>query len=144
VAQHSVWPGTQAHQLFSIGAQGLFSCVDSCSDVQIKQGLDPEMPVLPQSEPIKPVRDTGAPQRAILLRMWGLMTAITHRIFGLYLGGDMEDLLIKTQQDLQKGEEFVNSVGLVNIQTSASVFRGKQTYKTWACIPKKYLKRANV
>jgi hypothetical protein len=41
--------------------------------------------------------------------MWGLMMAITHRVFGLYLGGDVEELLMKTQQGLQQGEDTVQS-----------------------------------
>jgi hypothetical protein len=39
--------------------------------------------------------------------------------------------------------EHSNTVGPVNIQTSASDFFGKEIYQTWARIHKKYLKRAN-
>jgi hypothetical protein len=37
-----------------------------------------------------------------------------------------------------------NTVGPVNIRTSASEFWDKQIHQTWARIPKKYLKRANI
>jgi hypothetical protein len=38
----------------------------------------------------------------------------------------------------------MHTVGPVNIQTLASDFWGKQIHQTWARIPKKDLKRANI
>jgi hypothetical protein len=58
----------------------------------------------PKDKSLELAAGTRAPQRAILLRLWGLMMAITHRIFGVYVGGDVEQLLMKAQLDLQKGE----------------------------------------
>jgi hypothetical protein len=36
------------------------------------------------------------------------------------------------------------TVGPAKVQTSASYFWGAQIHQTWACIPKKHLKRTNV
>ena len=88
--------------------------------MQIKQGLDPEQEEL-QAELADAQRAAdsarggggGRAQQVLTLRVWGMLLAVTHRVFGARVGGDAAALVDEWQSSLQSGAQATLRVTLL-------------------------------
>jgi hypothetical protein len=77
--------------------------------VQIKQGRhwDEHVRAEAEAEALEALAVAshvqGNTKQVLLLRLWGLMMAVTHRMFGVQFGGDVGRLVSQWQFSLQQG-----------------------------------------
>ena len=77
--------------------------------LQIKQGLDPDVAEADEAAARRAAADAAGrssgkrTRQLLLLRLWGLMMAITHRTFGARFGGDAGGFIAQWQASLDAG-----------------------------------------
>ena len=87
-----------------------------CISVQFKEGRNYEEYLEAQDAAARAAAEAkqrsgkDSEKHLLLLRLWGLLMAVTHRLFGVHFGGDVAKLVAQWQASLDHGAPTVRCI----------------------------------